>query len=90
MQSAVHQILHCPHQELTRWLYWEGKVLELIALQLEHISQSGQQVAATSGLHSEDVNCAYYASELLLQRLANPPSLLELARLAGLNDYKLK
>jgi AraC-like DNA-binding protein len=87
MQSAIHQILHCPYQGLTRWLFWEGKVLELIALRLEQLSQSRQQ---RSGLHAEDIDRIHYASDLLLQRLDNPPSLIELARLAGLNDYKLK
>lgn len=90
MHSAIHQILHCPYQGLTRWLYWEGKVLELIALRLEQVSQLSPQVATVSGLHPEDVERVHYASAILLQRLDNPPSLLELARLAGLNDYKLK
>lgn len=86
MQSAIHQILHCPYQGLTRWLYWESRVLELIALRLEQLYQPEQK----AGLYSEDVDRIYYASDILLQRLDNPPSLLELSRLAGLNDYKLK
>ena len=86
MQSAIHQILHCPYQGLTRWIYWESKVLELIALQLEQLRQPKEKTA----LLSEDIDRIYYASDILLQRLANPPSLMELARLAGLNDYKLK
>lgn len=87
MQSAIHQILHCPYQGSIRWLYWEGKVLELIALRLEQVSQRGQQMA---GLQPSDVDRIHYAREILLQRLVDPPSLLDLARLAGLNDYKLK
>lgn len=90
MRSVIHQILHCPYEGLTRWLYWEGKVLELIALRLEQVSQSGSQIETVSGLHSEDIDLIYYASDILLQRLDNPPSLLELARLVGLNDHKLK
>lgn len=27
MQSVIHQILHCPYQGLTRWLYLESKVI---------------------------------------------------------------
>ena len=86
MQSAIHQILHCPYQGLTRWIYWEGKVLELIALQIEQVCQPKKRAS----LHAEDIDRIYYASDILRQHLANPPSLMELARLAGLNDYKLK
>lgn len=88
MQAALHQILHCPYQELTRWLYWESRILELIALRLEQVSQSKPEV--TSKLSVDDVSRIYLASDILLQRLVDPPSLCELARLAGLNDLKLK
>lgn len=90
MQSVIHQILCCPYQGLTRWLYLEGKVIELIALRLDQVNQSQPADLAKSGLHSEDIDRIHYASDILLQRLTNPPSLVELARLVGLNDYKLK
>lgn len=41
-------------------------------------------------LKAEDVERIYYAKEVLLTRLDNPPSLIELARLTGINDCKLK
>jgi AraC-like DNA-binding protein len=90
MQSVIHQILHCPYEGLTRWLYLESKVIELIALRLDQVCQSQPADLAKSGLHSEDIDRIHYASDILLQRLTNPPSLVELARLVGLNDYKLK
>ncbi|MGJ3251623.1 MAG: helix-turn-helix transcriptional regulator [Elainellaceae cyanobacterium] len=90
MQSVIHQILHCPYQGLTRWLYLESKVIELMALRLDQVSQSQPADLATPGLHSEDIDRIHYASDILLQRLTNPPSLLELARIVGLNDCKLK
>lgn len=92
MRSVVQQLLNCPYEGPTRWLYWEGKVLELIALRLEqasdHTSQSEQK--ASSQLQSDDIDRIYFARDILLQQLTNPPLLLELARLVGLNDYKLK
>lgn len=90
MQSAIHQILHCPYQGITRWLYWESKVLEILALQLDQISQPQSAPVETPGLNAEDVDLIHSARDILLQRLTDPPSLLELARLVGLNDYKLK
>ncbi|MBE9079849.1 helix-turn-helix transcriptional regulator [Romeria aff. gracilis LEGE 07310] len=88
MQSAIYQILNCPYRGLTQWLFWESKVLELIALRLEQVSQINQ--AASSGLRPDEIDRIHQASEILQQRLAEPPSLLELARLAGINDHKLK
>lgn len=90
MQSVIHQILHCPYQGLTRWLYLESKVIELIALRLDQVCQSRPADLVKLGLHSEDIDRIHYASDILLQRLTDPPSLVELARLVGLNDYKLK
>ena len=90
MQSALHQILHCPYQGLTRWLYLEGKVMELIALRLDQVIQHQPAALVAPGLHAKDIERIHYASAILLQRLDNPPSLLELARLVELNDYKLK
>ncbi|WP_254668329.1 helix-turn-helix transcriptional regulator, partial [Bacillus cereus] len=37
-----------------------------------------------------DLNKIKQAEEILLQRMESPPSLLELAKIVGLNDYKLK
>jgi len=34
MQTALHQILHCPYQGLTKRIYLESKVWELMALVL--------------------------------------------------------
>lgn len=90
MQSVIHQILHCSYQGLTRWLYLESKVIELIALRLDQVIQHPPASLVTPGLHAKDIDRIHYASAILLQRLENPPSLLELARLVGLNDYKLK
>ncbi|NCJ08609.1 helix-turn-helix domain-containing protein [Synechococcales cyanobacterium C] len=90
MQSVIHQILHCPYQGLTRWLYLESKVMELIALRLDQVIQHPPAALAKPGLHAKDIDRIHYASAILLQRLDNPPSLLELARLVGVNDYKLK
>lgn len=92
MRSTVQQLLNCPYEGPTRWLYWEGKVLELIALRLE---QGLEQITANKrkkrpALQADDIDRIHYARDILHQRLVQPPSLLELARLVELNDYKLK
>ena len=88
MRSAIQQLLNCPYKGLTRWLYWEGKVLELIALRLEQLGQDYPN--ASRELRPDDVDRIYAARDILLQQLTNSPSLMELSRQVGLNDYKLK
>lgn len=87
MQTALHQILHCPYQGLTKQVYLESKVWELMALLLDQIGDSSDR---TRKLKPEDVERIHYAGEVLLTRLENPPSLMELARIVGINDHKLK
>lgn len=90
MQAAIHQVFDCPYQGATRWLYLEGKVLEIIALRLEQIKPHCLLPAISSVLKANDVERIYYARDILRKQLVNPPTLLELARLAELNDCKLK
>lgn len=87
IQTALWQMLQCPYQGLTRSLYLEAKSIELIALYLD---SAQPQSSPKSPISRDDRDRIHCAREILLQRLADPPSLVELARLVGLNDYKLK
>lgn len=94
MQTAVQQVLHCPFQGITKQMYLESKVWELMALLIEQrIEQYAKQCSNQHrpfALKSDDVDRIHYAREILLQRLDDPPSLIELARQVGLNDCTLK
>lgn len=89
MQVALQQILHCPYQGLTRRIYLQGKVFELLALLLEPL-YSDQAQRHQRKLKPEDIDRIHHAKDILLTRLEHPPSLIELAREVGINDYKLK
>lgn len=90
MQSILQQILCCPYQGITRRVYLESKVLELLALLLEQETeiQTGDRPALP--LKPGTLARIYYAREVLLQRLSDPPSLTELAKQVKLNEYTLK
>ena len=90
MQAAIHQIFYCPYEGVTRWLYLECKILELMALRLEQIKNNCSSSAKSSGLKTDDVERIYYVRDVLRSQLLDPPMLQDLARLAGLNDCKLK
>jgi AraC-like DNA-binding protein len=88
IQLVLKQILNCPYQGITKQLYLEGKVLELISLQIEQLERDRK--LSSPKLLSKDIDCIYQASEILIERLSAPPSLTELAQLVGINDRKLK
>lgn len=91
MQMTVQQILSCPFQGLTRQLYLESKVWELMALLINELQTAASASSTVAkALKSDDVERIHYASQILRQRLLNPPSLIELARATGINDHKLK
>ncbi|MEA5600359.1 AraC family transcriptional regulator [Nostoc sp. UHCC 0252] len=90
MQMALQQLLVCPYQGNIKRVYLESKVWELMALVVDQFLET-QTVETTSKiLNAEDIERIHYASKILLARLDQPPSLMELARMVRINDNKLK
>ena len=86
-QQVLRQILEWPYQGLTRRLYLEGKVLELLALQFSEFMVGPPN--QPKSLKARDVDRIYEARDILIQDAANPPSLSELSRRVQLNERKL-
>lgn len=87
---AVQQILQCPFQGLTQQMYLESKVWELMALQLAQTLEFNQSGKIVKPLKPDAIERIHYAKDVLVSRLRHPPSLMELARIVGINDCKLK
>ncbi|MGG0813312.1 helix-turn-helix transcriptional regulator [Paenibacillus alvei] len=90
IQLLVEQMKQCPYEGSLQQLYLEGKALELLALQLDGVDKEVAARQVISKLTADDIQCLYEAKEILSHTWKQPPSLLGLARLTGLNDYKLK
>ncbi|MGD1854371.1 MAG: helix-turn-helix transcriptional regulator [Leptolyngbyaceae cyanobacterium] len=90
MLAAVQQILTCPYQENVRQLYLESKTLELLALKLEQMRQPEVAEDHKITLKSDNIYRLYQARHILLTDIEHPPSLMDLARQVGINDFKLK
>lgn len=90
MQSILKQLINCPYQGVVKQFYLEGKVLELLALQLERIIGDRQHGIQPTELGRSDREQIYLARDILLQNFDHPPSLLQLARQVNLNERKLK
>lgn len=90
MELVTQQVIRCPYQGLTKRLYLESKVLELLALSLHRVAEVTPTTPRKKVLNASDVERIHHASEILLRNLEEPPSLMTLSHLVGLNDYKLK
>lgn len=90
MQLSLQQILNCPYQGMTKRMYLEGKTIELLAMQVGQWENLNKQYNSIKRLRPDDSERVHHAKEILIQNWDNPPSLQELTRQVGLNDYKLK
>ncbi len=90
MQTTLHQLLNCPFAGITKKMYLETKVWELMALLIDQELklQGGQRSPAP--LKADDIERIHHAKDILLQNHICPPSLLDLAHQVGLNDCTLK
>ncbi|MFN6562897.1 MAG: helix-turn-helix transcriptional regulator [Nostoc sp. ChiSLP01] len=90
MFGVLQQILKPPFQGMMKRMYLESKVLELLALQLNQFLHHEQVIRAIANLRPVDIEKVYHARDILIRRVENPPSLLDLAELVGLGERKLR
>ena len=65
---------------------WE---LMALLMEQEQALTRGQALSSMT-LKPDDIERIHEARDILVRQMEHPPSLLELARLVGLNDYTLK
>lgn len=92
MRMIVHELMHQPKDRNLRRIFVEAKVLELLALQVELSQHRSSQNIKTKTIinSSQDLRKIHEAKEILLARADNPPTIYELAKMVGTNDFKLK
>jgi AraC-like DNA-binding protein len=88
LQVLAHQVLHCPFQGATRRLFMEGKALEILACQLEEFSNEQRPQKTVSD--PDELERLFLARRIVEKEFADPPTLFQLGRRVGLNDFKLK
>lgn len=86
----VKQMLACPYEAPFRKMYIEGKVLELLSMYFQHCLLDQRTASSSAALRRSDIDKIRRAAQLLSDRMDHPPSLLELSKLAEINDFKLK
>lgn len=86
ISKVLDQILHCPFSGQARHFFLEAKALELIALKLDMIAG---KPAIPNGMNEMQMHGVLAAKELLLKDIQNPPSIQELAKVAGMSHPRL-
>lgn len=89
LHAAIKDILNCPYEGGLRKMYLYSKCMEILVMQAD---------AYTRALDSTNKYCKteydkeriLFARDYLVQHTDLPPSLSELARRSGINEYKLK
>ncbi|MGL5078640.1 MAG: helix-turn-helix transcriptional regulator, partial [Waterburya sp.] len=90
MRTVIKQMWDHPYQGAIARMYLEGKVLELLALQLSQLLEAERVCPPTRKLHRQDIDRLYQAQAILQQEYLNPPSVIDLAQQVGLDRIKLQ
>lgn len=88
LMVVLNQLYAVNLSEAAEKLYYQGKVFELLSL---YFSERKADTESCPFLNDEEtVRKIKRAKEFLLKNWETPPSLKELAKMAGLNEYQLK
>ncbi|MGM9476437.1 helix-turn-helix transcriptional regulator [Pedobacter sp. GSP4] len=90
MHSCINDIMNCQFTGGLKLLFLQSKCLELLALQAQAFEMAAKKPEKPAVKSAYDKERIYYAREYLLQNACKPPSLTELAKVAGINEFKLK
>ncbi|MFZ2406591.1 MAG: AraC family transcriptional regulator [Methylobacter sp.] len=85
---AAQQLLNCNVSGETNRLFMHGQVMSLLAFELSHLFEDPRRPA--TGFNQKDAVIAKSARDILFQEFKNPPSVEELAKRVGTNQFKLK
>ena len=90
MMQVIEEVNHCHFTGGLKKLFLQSKAIELLALQCEQIEQESRRTQEAGKVTRSDEERIVYARDLLLANAQAPLSLGELARKAGINEFKLK
>lgn len=87
MYQIIEDIMNCGRKGIFKRMFLEAKVIELLMLQLEQLTE---QFPAQTSLKKTDVEKIYAVKELLSHTISENYSLIELAHKVGTNEFTLK
>lgn len=89
IRSVVQQMIDCPFIGITKQLYLQAKVIELIALQFHAILPS-REFTPDASIKPSTIARIHQAADILRAHLEHPPCQTELARQVGISERTLR
>ncbi|WP_316830431.1 AraC family transcriptional regulator [Pedobacter aquatilis] len=90
MHNCIADVMNCNFTGGLKLLFLQSKCVELLALQAQAFVAADKNTNKATIKSDYDRDRIYYAREYLIKNIYNPPSLTALAKVAGINEFKLK
>lgn len=90
MESIITKVRNCTRQGSFHRLCLEIKVQELLLLQLEQYHSMFGKMQPKQFLHNDDIDKIKTACNILKENYNTPPTIKNLSRMVGINEFKLK
>lgn len=87
MYAIIDSIVNCERKGIFKKIYLEAKIMELLLLQLEQLSEN---TTLNTSLKKSDIDKIYAVREFLLHNIDSNNTLVNLAHLVGTNEFTLK
>lgn len=89
LQNCIDSILNCTYTDQLKKMFFFSKTIEMLVLQAESFNKSINHKPRYVK-DSYDKERILFARDYLLRNIEYPPTLTELSRIAGINEFKLK
>ncbi len=89
MHNCISEIMNCSFTGGLKLLFLQSKCIELLALQAQAYVLADKKEDRSILKSGYDKDRIYYAREYLLNNANQPPSLTELTKIVGINEFKL-
>ena len=87
----AHQLYNGIHRENLRKVYQHGKIMEFLSLYMDTPnSEKETESSCPFVIDSVEMEKIKEARDIIVDRMIDPPSLKELSRMVGTNEFKLK
>ena len=90
LQVPFIQMKENKMSSLLRLIYLESKAMEIVVLILDNEIIKHKDTTRKIKLNKSDLSKMYTVKKIMIESLENPPTILELSKIVGLNTYKLK
>ncbi|QNK56397.1 AraC family transcriptional regulator [Paenibacillus sp. PAMC21692] len=88
--QLASRIMNIPYTHNIPSIALESLALEILSYSFQSFVYGSNRSNLPAAITKSELQRLQHAKEVLLQRMDNPPSLLELSRIIGMNDFKLK